>query len=96
MAIFPCLSSQNSQEFQNVTMAYKNQPNPSMRTKPLEAKSSDGNNGHGVGRPGRTDNPQRITLYLALETKRKAYEIATNRGCSISQIVEELIEECEV
>lgn len=65
-----------------------------MLTKPPEIKPPAESNG--VGRPGRTDNPQRLTLYLSLETKRKAYELATIRGCSMSQIVEELIEECEV
>lgn len=47
-------------------------------------------------RPDRTDNPQRLTLYLALETKRKAYELVTIRGCSMSQLAEGLIVECEV
>ncbi len=46
------------------------------------------------GRPVRKDNPQRITLYLALETKRKAYDIALARRCSISRLVEELVDNC--
>ena len=48
------------------------------------------------GRPVRRDNPQRITLYLALATKRKAYDIAVARRCSISRLVEELLDGCRL
>ena len=50
---------------------------------------------NGKGRPVRMDNPQRITLYLALETKKRAYDIAVSRRCSISRLVEELLDGCK-
>jgi len=48
-----------------------------------------------TGRPVRTDNPQKITLHLALEIKRRAYDIATARRCSISRLVEDLLQGCK-
>jgi hypothetical protein len=49
-----------------------------------------------VGRPVRMDNPQKITLHLALNLKRRAYDLACSRRCSISRLVEDLIEGCKV
>jgi hypothetical protein len=46
------------------------------------------------GRPVRQDNPQKITLHLALEIKRKAFDLATARRCSIGRLVEDLIAAC--
>jgi hypothetical protein len=48
-----------------------------------------------IGRPVRTDNPQKITLHLALELKRRAYDLACTRRCSISRLVEDLIAGCK-
>lgn len=47
------------------------------------------------GRPVRNDNPQRITLHLALEIKRRAYELACQRRVSIGRLVEDLIAGCK-
>jgi hypothetical protein len=47
------------------------------------------------GRPVRQDDPQKITLHLALEIKRKAFDIATARRCSIGRLVEDLIAACK-
>ncbi len=47
------------------------------------------------GRPTRTDQPQRMTLYLALSTKVKLYRLATQRGMSMGRTVEALIEAAE-
>ena len=47
-----------------------------------------------TGRPVRLDNPQRITLRLALGSKQRAFELATTRRCSIGRLVEDLIEGC--
>jgi hypothetical protein len=47
------------------------------------------------GRPVRQDNPQKITLHLALEIKRKAFDLATARRCSIGRVVEDLIAACK-
>ena len=48
-----------------------------------------------LGRPARQDNPQKITLHLALQIKRKAFDLATNRRCSIGRLVEDLIAACK-
>ena len=48
-----------------------------------------------IGRPVRTDNPQKITLHLALDLKRRAYDLACKRRCSISRLVEDLIGACK-
>ena len=47
------------------------------------------------GRPVRQDDPQKITLHLALEIKRKAFDLATSRRCSIGRLVEDLISACK-
>lgn len=47
------------------------------------------------GRPARQDDPQKITLHLALEIKRKAFDLATARRCSIGRLVEDLIAACK-
>lgn len=47
------------------------------------------------GRPVRNDNPQRITLHLALDIKRRAYELACGRRVSIGRLVEDLIADCK-
>jgi hypothetical protein len=47
------------------------------------------------GRPARQDNPQKLTLHLALEIKRKAFDLATARRCSIGRLVEDLIAACK-
>jgi len=47
------------------------------------------------GRPARQDDPQKITLHLALEIKRKAFDLATCRRCSIGRLVEDLIAACK-
>ena len=47
------------------------------------------------GRPTRQDNPQKITLHLAMEIKRKAFDLATVRRCSIGRLVEDLIAACK-
>lgn len=47
------------------------------------------------GRPARQDNPQKITLHLALQIKRKAFDLATTRRCSIGRLVEDLIAACK-
>jgi len=47
------------------------------------------------GRPARQDKPQKITLHLALQIKRKAFDLATNRRCSIGRLVEDLIAACK-
>jgi hypothetical protein len=47
------------------------------------------------GRPARQDNPQKITLHLALQIKRKAFDLATERRCSIGRLVEDLITACK-
>jgi hypothetical protein len=46
------------------------------------------------GRAVRRDNPQTLTLHLALEFKRRAFDLATARRCSISRLVEDLIAAC--
>ncbi|NDG73295.1 MAG: hypothetical protein EBY32_18725 [Proteobacteria bacterium] len=48
-----------------------------------------------AGRPARQDDPQKITLHLALEIKRKAFDLATARRCSIGRLVEDLIAACK-
>jgi hypothetical protein len=48
-----------------------------------------------LGRPARQDNPQKITLHLALVIKRKAFDLATTRRCSIGRLVEDLIAACK-
>ena len=47
------------------------------------------------GRPAHQDNPQKITLHLALVIKRKAFDLATTRRCSIGRLVEDLIAACK-
>lgn len=47
------------------------------------------------GRPARQDNPQKITLHLGLEIKRRAFDLATARRCSIGRLVEDLIAACK-
>lgn len=47
-----------------------------------------------TGRPVRTDNPQKLTLRVALKTKRRAFLLATARRCSIGRLVEDLIDAC--
>jgi len=47
------------------------------------------------GRPARQDKPQKITIHLALQIKRKAFDLATNRRCSIGRLVEDLIAACK-
>jgi hypothetical protein len=47
------------------------------------------------GRPARQDNPQKLTLHLALEIKRRAFDLATARRCSIGRLVEDLIAACK-
>ena len=47
------------------------------------------------GRPQRQDNPQKITLHLGMEYKRRAFDLATARRCSIGRLVEDLIAACK-
>jgi len=48
-----------------------------------------------LGRPVRMDAPQKTTIHLALEMKRKAFDLACQRRCSIGRLIEDLIAECK-
>lgn len=65
----------------------KNKDKPPARRTAAKAK---------IGRPVRMDNPQKITLHLALDLKRRAYDLACKRRCSISRLVEDLIGACKL
>lgn len=44
------------------------------------------------GRPTRTDNPKKTTLYLAEEKKRALFKMASESNLSMSRVVEILID----
>lgn len=48
-----------------------------------------------LGRPVRMDAPQKTTIHLALEMKRKAFDLACQRRCSIGRLIEDLIAGCK-
>jgi hypothetical protein len=41
------------------------------------------------------DAPQKTTIHLALEIKRKAFDLACQRRCSIGRLIEDLIAGCK-
>jgi hypothetical protein len=81
----------NRHLYGNMTTKKNKDITPAKR-KPVKARKARAKK---TGRPVRTDNPQKITLHLALEIKRKAYDIATERRCSISRLVEDLLQGCK-
>ena len=48
-----------------------------------------------LGRPVRMDAPQKTTIHLALALKRKAFDLACQRRCSIGRLIEDLIAGCK-